>query len=58
MVNTQNKSSSFGEDLIAHFYKTLDLTSDFVHFEVELVDDIPKSSTGKIRFIVSEIYHE
>ncbi len=58
LVNTPNKSSSFSENLIAHFHKTLDLTDDFVHFEVELVDDIPKSSTGKIRFIVSEIYHE
>jgi phenylacetate-CoA ligase len=54
-VNTKNRNPSLGEDLIAHFQKTLGLTDDFVHFEIELVDEIPKSSAGKIRFVISEI---
>jgi acyl-coenzyme A synthetase/AMP-(fatty) acid ligase len=57
-VNVRTINPSFEGELISHFQKTLDITDDFVHFDVEFVDDIPVSKSGKIRFVVSEIYKD
>jgi phenylacetate-CoA ligase len=58
LVNVRTINPSFEGELISHFQKTLDITDDFVHFDVEFVDDIPVSKSGKIRFVVSEIYKD
>ena len=43
------------DDLTEHMYKTLKLDRNEIGFDVNVVDDIPKDKTGKLRAIISEI---
>lgn len=43
------------DDLSDHMYNTLKLDRNEIEFNVNVVDDIPKDKTGKLRAIISEI---
>ena len=55
LIKTKNKALDLEDELIAHMSNTLGIADAGVKFEVELVDEVPPSSTGKLSYVISEI---
>lgn len=51
---TKSAEESLKKELVAHFTKTLSLSEGEVTFDVEFVDEIPLSRTGRLNAVVSE----
>jgi phenylacetate-CoA ligase len=55
LINPNNDTESLSHRLETHILNQLELSKEEIQFNINIVQDIPKEKTGKMRAIISEI---